>query len=409
MNPSTLRRLHMTALAATATALLGACASAPVPVPAEPAVPAAATPTLLAARRAKSEPAMSHLTYQHMDKLFSVTRVHPSSGAAAITRGAPWSSESFRVRQGTREEGLEAFMERHRLNGMVVLRDGKLVKEVYRNGSDMKSQFIGYSMSKSVIAVLIGIAIDEGRIRSVDDPVVNYLTELKGSAYDGVTVRNLLMMRTGTDWKEIYTPDSELDRHRDLSLNESKAYYEDYALKSGKLLPPGTKFNYSTLDTNLAGWLLERAVGMPLARYMETRLWQPMGAETGAYWVDQGRADAPRPFYGAGMAASLRDWARVGQLALDAGHANGRQIVSAAWMKESTSKLNDLPGYGYFWWTYGAKGYGARGINGQAIYVQPETRTVIAVAGYWRDATDAVLGAERDSFFESVAAAVAAK
>jgi CubicO group peptidase (beta-lactamase class C family) len=107
------------------------------------------------------------------------------------------------------------------------------------------------------------------------------------------------------------------------------------------------------------------------------------------------------------MAASLRDWARIGQVALDDGRAQGAQLVPAAWMKESTSRLNDQPGYGYFWWTIGDKGYGALGVNGQAIYVQPATRVVIAVAGYWKGATDDTLSDERTAFFEAVAASVA--
>ena len=390
-----------------ASSLLAGCA-----VPAKsgadlPRVDGAPSPTLLALRRAKSDPAVNYLTYQHMDQLFGVSRLKAAPRPAPITGGPRWASENFRLTTGGRTDTFDTFLERHRLNAIVVLHDGKIVKETYRNGSGPATPFIGYSMSKSVIAMLIGIAIQEGRIKTVNDPIVQYLPELKGTGYDGVTVRNLLMMRSGTDWKEIYTPGSELDRHRDVSLNEAKVYYEDYAFKAKSLLPPGTRFNYSTLDTNLAGWLLERAVGMPLATYMASRLWHPMGAEADSYWVNQGVAESQRPFYGAGMAASLRDWARIGQVALEGGRAQGAQLIPAAWMKESTSRLNEQPGYGYFWWTVGDKGYGALGINGQAIYVQPATRVVIAVAGYWTAATDTALAAERTAFFEAIAASVA--
>jgi CubicO group peptidase (beta-lactamase class C family) len=389
------------------TFLLAGCASTASAGAELPQVDAAPSPTLLALRRAKSDPAVNYLTYQHMDQLFSVSRLTAAARPTQITASARWASDDFRVTTGERIETFDAFLERHRLNAIVVLHDGKIVKETYRNGSGPATPFIGYSMSKSVISMLIGIAIREGRINGVDDPIVRYLPELKGTGYDGVSLRNLLMMRSGTDWKEIYTPGSELDRHRDQSLNEARVYYEDYAFRAKSLRPPGTQFNYSTLDTNLAGWLLERAVGMPLSTYMSSRLWHPMGAEAGAYWVMQGVAAAQRPFYGAGMAASMRDWARIGQVALDDGRAQGVQLIPAEWMKQSTSRLNDQPGYGYFWWTVGEKGYGALGVNGQAIYVQPATRVVIAVAGYWAAATDSTLGAERAAFFEAVAAAVA--
>ncbi|CAN7318971.1 serine hydrolase [Variovorax paradoxus] len=387
--------------------LLAGCATAPQATADLPFVEGTPSATLLAVRRAKSDPAVNYLTYQHMDQLFGVSRLTASPRPTPIAGRAHWSSGDFRLSTGGTTDSFDTFLERHRMNAIVVLKDGKIVKETYRNGSGPATPFIGYSMSKSVIAMLIGIAIQEGRIKSVNDPIVQYLPELKGTGYDPVTVRNLLMMRAGTDWKEIYTPGSELDRHRDQSLNEAKVYYEDYAFKAKSLLPPGTRFNYSTLDTNLAGWLLERAVGMPLSTYMATRLWHPMGAEADAYWVNQGPGQAQRPFYGAGMAASLRDWARIGQVALDDGRAQGAQLVPAAWMKESTSRLNDQPGYGYFWWTIGEKGYGALGVNGQAIYVQPATRVVIAVAGYWKGATDDTLSAERTAFFEAVAASVA--
>ena len=387
--------------------LLAGCAASAKSGVDQPHVDGTPSPTLLAMRRAKSEPAVSYLTYQHMDQLFSVSRLTEAPRPAPIMGGMRWASENFRVATGGRSETFDAFLERHRLNAIVVMHDGKVVQETYRNGSGPATPFIGYSMSKSVIAMLIGIAIHEGHIKSVDDRIVQYLPELKGTGYDEVTLRNLLMMRSGTDWKEIYTPGSELDRHRDKSLNEATVYYEDYAFNAKSLLPPGTRFNYSTLDTNLVGWLLERAVGMPLSTFMASRLWHPMGAEAGAYWVNQGPGQAQRPFYGAGMAASLRDWARIGQLALDEGRAQGAQLIPAEWMKESTSRLNDQPGYGYFWWMIGDKGYGALGVNGQAIYVQPASRVVIAVAGYWTAATDTTLGAERTTFFEAVADAVA--
>lgn len=122
-----------------------------------------------------------------------------------------------------------------------------------------------------------------------------------------------MMMRSGTDWKGIYTPGSELDKHRDLLLNEAKAYYEDYAYKAKAAIPPGTRFNYSTLDTCIVGWALERAVRRPLAAYMSEKLWQPAGMETDAYWVQQGKPQEPRIFYGAGLSASLRE---VGQVTL---------------------------------------------------------------------------------------------
>ena len=370
-------------------------------------IPNDPTPSLLEARRAKSNPSLNFLTYQHMDQLFGVQTVAPSSQPSVWPKGVGFQNANFNTKDSQGPLTFDEYLEKEKINAIVVLRDGKIVTEAYRNGSDENTRFLGMSVSKSIISLLIGIAIKDGSISSVDDEVTKYIPELKNTAYQGVTIKNLLMMRSGTNWKEIYTPGSELDNHRDLSLNQAKAYYEDYAYKVKKDIPPGTKFNYSTLDTDIAGWALERAIGRSLADYMSEKLWKPAGMESPAYWVEQGVTSAPRIFYGGGLAATVRDYARIGQLMLNNGQVENKQIVPASWVKESVTDYNRSPGYGYFWWidrnsVNNQRSYGAYGINGQAIYVDPASRTVIAVAGYWPVATDKKMSAAQSEMFEAI-------
>ncbi|MHC8944260.1 serine hydrolase domain-containing protein [Advenella incenata] len=365
-------------------ALLSGCATSEKSNVNISAVPANPTPTLLEARRAKSDPAISYLTYQHMDQLFGTQKVAASKNPEILKKADGFDDSKFMVTGSKEPLAFDEYIERERINAIVVMRDGKIVKEAYRNGSNENTKFISMSASKSIISLLVGFGIEDGSISSLDNEITKYLPELKNTAYEGVTLKNLLMMRSGTDWNEALTRGS----HRDLSLNQAKAYYEDAAYKLKRINPPGTKFNYSTLDANLVGLALERATGRSLAEYMSEKLWRPAGMESSAFWVEQGVASKPRPFYGAGFSATVRDFARIGQLMLNNGKVANRQVVPESWIKESIKDYNHSPGYGYFWWidrsnTKNNGTFGAYGMNGQAIFVDPTSKTVIAAAAYW--------------------------
>jgi CubicO group peptidase (beta-lactamase class C family) len=234
---------------------------------------------------------------------------------------------------------LEEALEATSTNALVVIKDGKIVYETYRNGSDENTRFLTFSVAKSYVSTLIGLALSDGAIRSLDDKVTDYLPEMAGTGYDGPTIRDLLRMRSGVEWLEVYEFGSEtqLTQVHDNSLVAYRYRWCDYAANDSKAgaNPPDAAFNYATLDTSVLGCILEKAVGKTGSEYMSEKLWRPAGMEKRRL-LDHGRADSiGREFYGAGLAATARDHARFGLMFLNNGMANGKQVVPAEWVKEA--------------------------------------------------------------------------
>jgi CubicO group peptidase (beta-lactamase class C family) len=283
------------------------------------------------------------------------------------------------------------FLERTYTNALLVMKDGKIVSEIYRNNSNERTRFIAWSMTKSITSLLVGCALAEGRIKSIDDPITAYLPELKGSGYDGVTIRQILQMRSGVDYEERYDfehPGAAARNHID-ALVKNVARFADAARTVKRAHPPGSVFQYKTLDTAVLGWLIERVSGgSSVAAYTAQRLWEPLGAEQDGFYIMDGPPGVGREFSGAGFNATLRDFARIGQMMLDGGRANGHQIVSPEWVKASTtSNFPAAPpfgGYGFQWWLFGSQGaYSALGLQGQYIFVDPRSRTVVVKLSYF--------------------------
>ncbi|MGW1424522.1 serine hydrolase domain-containing protein [Bradyrhizobium manausense] len=363
-------------------------------------------PSLLAARRAKSDAALSLLVYQHINQLFETEPVKAGPNVWALEH-SPLSLQEFTYTYNGKAYAWADFPERTKANAVIVLKDGKIVSEVYRNGSGPDTRFIAYSMSKSVTSVLTGLAVADGLIK-VDDQVVAHIPELKGTAYDGVTIRNLLMMRSGVDWSEAYAPGTELDKVRDGSTNQAIQYYEDYAFKATRATEPGSKFNYSTLDAGVLGWALERAVKRPIPEYMSDRLWKSAGMEFDGYWMKEGPEGKQRPWFGAGFNSTLRDFARFGQLMVDGGKARNRQVVPSSWVDQSTSNT-DHSNYMWLWWPIAGVegGFAGRGTYGQALFADRTNNTVIVAFSYWpANADNAQISEEQASVFKQVSEAL---
>jgi hypothetical protein len=257
---------------------------------------------------------------------------------------------------------------------------------------------------------LIGCAIEEGLIHSLDDDIVAYLPELKGGGYDGVTVRQILMMRSGVDYEERYDFQNPgpAARNHILALVKNVARFADVARTIPRLHPPGEVFAYKTLDTAVLGWLIERVSGGNLSAYLAERLWEPLGAEADGFFIMDGPPGVGREFSGAGFNGTLRDFARFGQMMLDGGRINGHQIVSPDWIRESTRQRSATDpgsgGYGYHWWTMpDGHAYAAIGLQGQFIYVDPATRTVIVKFSYFPPGDESGHG-ESLAFFAAASA-----
>lgn len=368
------------------------------------------TPTMVNARAAMMTPELSFLTFQHMDSIFATRPVRAGDSVWALPSEPRDIGEKFTL--GDQSLPLEDFLEKTATNGLLVIRDGKIVSEIYRNGLDEKGHHISFSMAKSMLATMIGIAVSEGKIRSLDDKVVDYLPDWKSSAYAQVSIRDLLMMRSGVAWLEVYEfgSDTQLTEVHNNSLVAYKYRWCDYAKDRAKTEnKPGEVFNYSTLDTSVLGCVLEKATGMKGADYLSEKIWKPAGMETDAFYMLDGPDSVGREFFGAGMNAALRDYGRFGLMMLEDGKANGRQVVPAEWVKRSTvpdaatepASKDDWLGYAYQWWTVpGSDAYAAIGLFNQFIYIDPPSKTVIVKL----DSPADPLGFEKENiaFFDQI-------
>ena len=302
---------------------------------------------------------------------------------------------------------LDDYMKAWNTSGVLAIKDGKVVLERYAMGRKPQDRWTSFSVAKSVTSTLVGAAIADGKIKSLSAPVTDYIPELKGSGYDGVTVRQLLMMSSGVKWNEDYTdPKSDVAQSVSLPLEAGKANpLIRYMARLPRENPPGTKFNYNTGETDLVGILVSNAVGKSLSEYASEKLWKPIGMERDAIWVVD---PAGHERGGCCMSITLRDYGRLGQFMLEGGKAGGRQILPTGWVAEATTPQitngAPAPGYGYFWWMSPGGAYNAYGIFGQSITVYPKDRLVIVFNSAWPRATGRDLGDARLAMIEAIRA-----
>jgi CubicO group peptidase (beta-lactamase class C family) len=309
---------------------------------------------------------------------------------------------------------VDQYMEAYRVSGLLVLQDGQVLLEKYGLGRGPKDRWTSFSVAKSVTAILVGAAIQDGYIKSLQTPVSDILPELKGSAYDGVSVRQLLMMSSGVRWSEDYSdPNSDVAKgpSEGVTLAEGKPGLNPvvaYMRTLPRAHAPGTVFNYNTGETDLVGILLARAVGKGLAEYASEKIWKPYGMEAEGLWVtDPGGLERG----GCCMSMTLRDYGRIGQFVLDDGVIDGRPVLPPGWAREATSKQieNGQAGYGYFWWMQPNGAYQATGIFGQSITTFRQDRIIIVVNSAWprsggpdlRDGRTALINALRQAALAS--------
>jgi len=280
---------------------------------------------------------------------------------------------------------IDDFVQNFKVAGLIVVRDDKILYEKYNFGNNETSKWISFSVTKSVTSMLLGAAIKDGFINSVDDSVVSYLPQLKDGNYDKVKIEQILHMSSGINWNEDYE-DPNSDVSIASALNSLKLY--EYLNSLSAFTKPGQKFNYNTGETNLIGGVVRSAIGKNLSRYLEQKIWKPFGMEFDAYWgLD---SDYLLELGGCCINATLRDYARIGIFAMENGTLrNGIQILPNNWMKESTTPSPNLEYYGYQWWLDGSqyKSFYADGIFGQFIWIDPDSKTIVAMHSA-RDSAD---------------------
>jgi CubicO group peptidase (beta-lactamase class C family) len=326
-------------------------------------------------------------TFRNIDRLFPTrtvshsTKPYPLPPASALLGVVNFSD-------GGKRYDLDDYLELNRVAGLLVLKDGRIALEKYRLGNSERTRWMSMSIAKSITSTLIGAALKDGYIAALSDPVTKYVPALRGSAYEGVSVRDVLMMSSGVRWDETYT-DPRSDRRRLLEAQISQVPGSAIALMSSlpRAAAPGTVNNYNTGETQVAGEIVRSAVGRALATYLSERIWSRFGMEADAkWWLD---SEGGHEIGGSGFSAILRDYGRFGLFLLNGGIAGGESILPDGWTREATTPKVLHRGtpleYGYLWWpgTTAAsrrdRAYAAEGIFGQFIYINPAARVVIVV------------------------------
>ncbi len=300
---------------------------------------------------------------------------------------------------------LDAYLAGQRSAALIVVHDGKVRLERYGLGFGAGGRWTSFSVAKSITSTLVGAALRDGAIRSMDDKVSDYIPQLKGSAYDAVSIRQLLTMTSGVRWNEDYAdPASDVARFNNHRGEPGVDATVSYLRRLPRAAPPGTRWNYSTGETNLVGILVSQATGKPLAAYLSEKIWRPAGMEQQATWILNRTG---HEISGCCIQASPRDFARFGLFILDGARVGGQAIVPEGWLAEATATRTGIGqpgrGYGYQWWTYDDGSFAARGIFGQGIFIDPKRRLVIVSNGDWAGgARDRQASAAREAFYREV-------
>lgn len=304
---------------------------------------------------------------------------------------------------------VDAYMKAQRTAGLVIVQDGKIRLEKYGLGFSGDGKWTSFSVAKSFTSTMVGAAIKDGFIKSIEDKVSAYIPDLKGSAYDDVTIRQLLTMTSGVKWNEDYAdPKSDVALFNQHKAEDGMDVTVSYMRKLPREAPAGTKWVYKTGETNLIGVLVSSATKKKLSDYLSEKVWAPFGMEQDASWL---LGSTGHEISGCCIQASTRDYARFGAFMLGGAMVDGKAILPDDWLLPATTKQADIgvagKGYGFQWWTYDDGSYAAQGIFGQGIFIDPKRRLVIASNSNWPKATDPdTVGAQREAFYKAVQAAV---
>ena len=307
---------------------------------------------------------------------------------------------------------IDAYMQGQRSAALMVLHNGQVRLERYGLDFDSEGRWTSFSVAKSLTSTLVGMAVRDGHIKSMDDKVSDYIAEMKGSAYDDVSIRQLLTMTSGVAWNENYDdPKSDVAQFNNHKPKDGEDAVVSYLRKLPRAVPAGTRWLYSTGETNLVGVLVARATKKTLSDYLSEKIWRPVGMAQQATWI---LSKTGQEISGCCLQAATQDFARFGQFILSGAQINGQPTLPEGWLSEATTSRTGIGqpgrGYGYQWWTYDNGSFAARGIFGQGIFIDPARQLVIASNANWgHNATDPTATAAREAFYVAVQQAVDAE
>jgi len=300
---------------------------------------------------------------------------------------------------------LSSYIEDNKIGGVIVLHNNKIKLEAYGKMANENTLWTSYSVAKSISSMLVGAALKDRSIQSMDDELQKYIVELKGKEYGKVTVRELLTMTSGIQWNEDYAdPNSDVALMYQNDCEGEEAHILTYMKNLKQIHSAGERWNYSTGETDLIGILIQRATGKSLSKYLSEKFWQPFGMEHCGFWLTDECSNMN--IGGSGLSASIRDYARLGLVMLQEGKIDGDSIFDLKWLENATSILYPTDerggGYGYLWWCNPDGSYAAQGIFGQMIYINPSKHLVIAQVAAWTEASSKELSKNRQEFIDAV-------
>ena len=319
-------------------------------------------------------------TFRNIHRLFPSRIVKRGATVLALPHSSQ-SLQDFSYRVGDNSFDLYDVVSMNRVSGMLILHRGEIVFEKYQLGNDEHTRWMSMSVVKSITATLIGAAIQDGAISSIDSPLVKYLPRFKGTAYDGVTVRQLLQMRSGVAWNETYTdPTSDRRRMLEAQISQKPGAILDLMAALPRAAKPGSVWNYSTGETQVAAALVQAATKKSLSDYLSEKIWSKLGMQADATWWLA--SPDGLEIGGSGLAATLRDYARFGLFLLNDGVIGQQRVLPEGWVAAASSAqliADKTIKYGYMLWPIAGRSFAAEGIFGQYVYVDPDKQLVVVM------------------------------
>jgi len=324
-------------------------------------------------------------------------RMVPRGTGAVMPLPVAKSPPDIRYRFRNLGYTLDDYLERQRITGLLVIKNGEIVAERYRYARSENARFLSFSMAKSVTSMLVGIAADKGVIASLDDSAEKYAKELAGSAYGATRIRDLLHMSSGLTFTERYDGTDDVARMSRAAATGQPPVIEVLRSISERHSPPGEKFVYASAETEVLGRVLAGASGRSVADLTSEWIWQPLGAERDAFWVLSRDGQERTSGY---FNASLRDWGRLGWMMAQDGRASGRQIVPRDYVLAATDaqqqpaafrpgKATPYFGYGLQFWLFPMRErtFAFQGVHGQSVFVQPSSGIVMVQTAVYEAAS----------------------
>jgi CubicO group peptidase (beta-lactamase class C family) len=358
----------------------------------------------------KMPPDLEVATFAHSDALLPINIVSRKGPVRPLPPASAKLNEIHFQSEG-KSFDLFDYLAYNRVAGLLILKNGKVVLEDYELGTGPQTRWPSFSIAKSFSSTLVGAALQQGLISSLDDPLTRYVPQLKGGVYEGVSVRNLLQMASGVKWDETYTdPKSDRRKLLELQLTQKPGAIISYMTALSRAGAPGSIWNYSTGESFLVGALIEGATHKPLATYLSETLWSRLGMEQDATWWLE--SPGGMGLGGSGLGVCLRDYARFGLFVQQDGVLDSQRIVPEGWFREAGS-AHVIGGksvdYGYLWWPIPAGdsvhqgAFQGVGIFGQHLYINPTEKLVIVVLSAHPKPNSSAHLLSDESFFAAVA------